>query len=201
MNKIIVFLLVITLVLSCKKDHFNTDNQLERLRIDNLLSLLPLGELNGHNKVVFTSMTGDTITLDYTITKDTKIKKVNNRTYEAEEISIAYVDQTTDDYSLYISGSGNYLEESNSNLYVSCGISQFITAYSPIITISEEGQPVLAQYFESISLANRSFYEVFTNYPVDGYDAYGQIYYNTQYGVVGFADSNGEIYALESIEE
>lgn len=197
MKRTAVFLMVVVLF-ACKKEDSNS-NELERIQIDNLESLLPKEQLIGGNSVVFTSSSGEEKTLTIEIKTEVKTQMIEGRKYEVEAFSIGYYDTSLDEYSLYLLGSGNYTDTRTYNLYVTAGLVQWITGYSPFIGIAEDGIPTFGQFLPSKEIAGRTFKDVYMNLPAEGYESYGQIYYSAEWGVIGFADKDGVLFSLKEI--
>ncbi len=188
-------------VLSCNNEIKEGSSELLDIKIDRLADLLPLIELNGKTKAIFIAESGEEKILEIQTSSETKQRKFGDQNYLADEISIIYIDPESDEYSLNILGFGNYNKEGAAKLYISCGITQFTTGYSTIITISESGKPILAQFFDNFSIADIDFEKVFSSFPLDGYNAYAKLYYNSTYGIIGFADKNGVLFALKEIKK
>jgi len=197
--RFITIFIAIMFIVSCTNEPINNDHGIEELKIDKLYSLLPLSELKDKSKIIYSAENGDEVTMIYEILENKKTKMIDQKPYVAEEISINLTDIDSDEYSLYILGSGNYLEKDKSNLFISCGLKQFITGYSPLITISEDGDAILALFKQKMNIAGREFEDVFMNYPVEGQEGYSAIYYNKRYGVVGFVNRDGLLFSLKEV--
>lgn len=141
------------------------------------------------------------MTLRYETLHSVKLLEFGTSTFEAENVDILYSDSALSEYSFIVNGSSNYdTDRNNPNLFVTCGLYQWETGYSPIITMSVDGVPIFGQYFESLSIAGKDFNKVYMNQPVDGIEGYGSVYYNAELGMIGFANKNGEIFSLKEIK-
>lgn len=200
MKHILIFLSLVFCVISCQNDEV-TEQNINLLKIDQILEYLPINSLNGKSKALYTSINGEEIILSFEINEEIKSKKNGETTYNAEDITITYTDPSTDEYSIYIKGSANYLEEGFSNQFVSVGLTQFKTGYSPLITISDSGLPIFGSISDSMEIGGKNFQNVYMNLPIENINSYDEIYYSSILGVVGFTDENGEVYSLKEIRE
>jgi hypothetical protein len=201
MKKILIFILIL-LLSSCEKEVTVAENssELQILKVDNIKNLLPLVASNFKTKTVFYNDKGDEIIFDFILQEELKEKKVDSKTYFAEEISGSYINESIPGYSLYFVGSGNYYKD-ESNLFVTAGINQFLVPGVSLLTIHEDGTPVLATYYNNIQLLDKEFEAVFSNIINPNATSFREIYYNATYGVIGFKDIQNDLYVLKGFTD
>ncbi len=198
MKKLLIFIFVVILF-SCQKEEAVVEepNELQTLKIENIKNFLPLVESESKTKVVFYNSEGDEIIFDFTLEEELKDKKVDSKSYFAEEISGSYINESINDYSLYFVGSGNYSTTDASNLFVSAGINQFIEPVTTLLTLNEQGNPVLAMHYDKIQLLDKEFENVYSNLIVPEFNSFSELYYNASYGIIGFKDRQNELYVFK----
>lgn len=202
MKKSIIFIFVISFF-SCQKEVIPVENpnELQTLRIENIKNLLPLTASNSKTKAVFYNEDGNEIVFDFIFEEELKEKKVESKSYFAEEISGSYINESISDYSLYFVGSGNYLTSDESNLFVSAGINQFVEPVVSLLTLDAEGTPVLATYYDKIQLLNKEFEAVYSNLIAPEFTTFSELYYNATYGIIGFKDRADDLYVFKEFAD
>lgn len=198
MEKIFLILLVIVSLASCQKDNRSNVNpnsgQLASLEVDALLPFLPLENMEGVTKVVFENAMGEEKVYDIEITEKAIDREVNAVEYQADQIAILY-SNPDDFYTIAAIASGNYSSVTASNLYIQAIVNQTLVPCS--LSINEEGQPLLAFFYEQKDLLGQSFSNVFSNMFHDKDGAFGELYYNFEYGIIGFRDENGDLFVFK----
>jgi hypothetical protein len=197
MKKIIIFAFIV-LLSSCEKEVIVIDNpnELQTLKVDNIKDLLPLVSSDSKTKTVFYNDKGDEIIFDFILQEEIKEKKDGSIAYDAEEISGSYINEAINDYSLYFVGGGNYYKK-EPVLFVTAGINQFEKPAVTNISILESGQPFIAVYYETKLLLDKEFKAVYSNFINDEFDAFSEIYYNAEYGIIGFKDREDDLYVFK----
>jgi hypothetical protein len=186
---------------SCQKDDNpgidSNSGELAPLETDALLPFLPLENMEAYTKVVFVDAEGKEKVYDFEITEEMVDRQVNKIAYQANQIAILYSNEA-DFYTIAITASGNYSSTTAANLYIQAIINQFVTPCR--LSINEQGQPGIAFFYEQIDLLGQSFTNVFSNMFIDKEGAFGELYYNFEYGIVGFRDENGDLFVFKEYE-
>jgi len=198
--KKLIYLSVLLSFLSCNDFCDGSSKDLSILRAYDIEYLLPLESIKGSKYALFNNAIGDEIKFELDTDKVIKERIIKGKVYEAEEYEINYKNPDDLSYTLNVIGSGNYSDLETSNLYVSCILTQFVTGYTPLISIDEDGSPILAVFDNQLTLNGRKFTNVYSNMPIDEYDRFGRIYYTPEFGVVGFVDGEGSLYSLKEFQ-
>ncbi len=204
MKKLLIFIFVIFLC-SCQKDTpvVENSNELETLTIESLEKWLPLSETQSKTKVIFHNQDGVEIEFNFEIEEELKEKRTPSKTYFAEKISGNYSSESINDYSLYFSGTGNYSnsDDGKSTLFVSAGITQFVESTVTSLSLDDMGTPLFATYYDTKQLLDKEFEAVYSNFIVDEFTTFSEIYYNATYGVIGFKDRKDDLYVFKEFAD
>jgi len=204
MKKLLILIFVVILS-SCQKEEtiVENSNELETLKIENLKKLLPLANSNSKTKVVFYNAQGNEIIFDFTLEEELKEKKVESKSYFAEKIAGNYINESINDYSLYFLGTGNYSNQvdGKSTLFVSAGITQFVEQAVTSLSIDDTGTPMIAVYYDTKQLLDKEFEAVYSNFIVDEFTAFSELYYNASFGIIGFKDRADDLYVFKEFAD
>ncbi len=200
MKKIITFILVVVLV-SCEKELITTEptNELQTIKIESLKNLLPITESSTKTKAVFYNSAGNEIVFDFILEEKVEEKIIKSKSYFTEAIGISYESEDIDDYSLYVIGSGNYIEIGDPPVIgIIAGINQFVEPVNSMLTLNNSGSPILAMFYETRTLVDKEFDKVYSNFIVDEFSSFSEVYYNATYGIVGFKDRTDDLYVFKA---
>ena len=121
----------------------------------------------------------------------------------AEEIGGSYKSDSIVDYSLYFVGAGNYTSNSTTDpfLFIVVGITQFSEPSVTKITINEEGEPLIAEYHASKKLLDKEFKDVYSNIAISEFTSYSELFYNAEFGIIGFRDKQDDLFVFKEFIE
>jgi hypothetical protein len=198
MNKLF-FACIILSLLACRKDDsanaFPAD-----LKIDSLLKFLPDALRNkSATTAVFSNEAGveRRFTLRYSDT--TLLAQSQGRSYNVDKKSVTYTDLQNRNHRLWISLSGNYAEKDRI-LYLDAGItptpSNPITA---IVSVRENDDPRIVDKRPTMSILDRTFTNVYSG-AFQTQQAFSQICYNQEYGIVGYRGEQNEWWVFRRFE-
>lgn len=203
MKNVVLLIVLVGVLFSCQKDESKNEvnGGIQTITIDEIKSLLPLSESLSKKYAVFYNQNGQELIFDFSIREELIEKKIGSESYFAESISGNYSIDGLSEYSLYFLGSGNYSNSIESNLFVTAGINQIIEPVITLLTIDEEGSAVLGLAYNDLQLLDKEFHDVYSNIIVEEFNAFSEIYYTADIGVVGFRDKQDELYVFKEYRD
>lgn len=200
MKKIILLSIVFTLF-SCEDIQFN--NNLEDLNTDSLEQFVPVEILDSHNKIIFINSSGQEMEFIIEIFNEIESKEINGRKYDREIKSYVFETMESADFILSIDMLVDYYDEKTEQKDIICSLyTSANNGWIPSIRLNESGN-ALSGTREDLTLGSKEFKDVFSNNSLNslGYDfKYSKIFYNYEFGFVGFHDADNQLWSLDRYE-
>lgn len=198
-NSILFVLLVF--VCSCTDTSNTPINKLDDLSVESLERFVPIDYLETNSKVVFRNEIGEEIIFEIKSSTTTETSRIDDLEYQRELKSFSFRNDNLD-YSLNILMSAHYHDQNTVVKSIDCSLLTGINdGWIPMIRLDDAGNTRVGQR-EDMTLGQRTFNDVFSNVePTDSDFKFSKIFYNYEFGFVGFHDSENQLWYLESYEK
>lgn len=199
MKKIILSLLVIS-VYSCS-DTNNSKNNLEPINIDNLKAFVPVDHMEDNSKVIFINEDGDEAIFSITSSSTTETSEINGHSYERELKSYSLSNINDPSYSLNILLSSHYHDNNTVVGLIDCSLLTTKNGgWIPMVRLDGLGNTRTGTRQNEI-LGTSNFSDVFSNVVLNEEVKHSKIFYNYEFGFVGFHDELNELWYLDRYEK
>lgn len=202
MKKIVLMFMMAVSTLSCNKELKQHNGVPSDIIVKKAIKYIPLDIFRNKSKAVYFNINGDKKFLNIDYLERTETKIINNYKYNINELCIYLIPESeSPKYQIEIKSTANYIKETEYIEYVQIILTTFINnGYMANITIGEDGNPMICQKFDEITLNDKNFLNVFANFKLDVINSFSRIYYTSDQGVVGFTDHNDDLWVLEGYE-
>ena len=189
---------------ACEKDKpTNSPAETVDIKLEKVIHYLPIDKFKQNSVAVFVNQDGDEKTLNISITEDVAEKVIDGKPYKAERIRLQYSDPDNSHYTPDIVASANYTSAGVYNEYVSCTLYTSVhNGFLPQITIDDNGEALFSGYYETYSILDKEFINVFASLvPPDLQNSFSKIYYTVEDGVIGFEGEKGIIWVFKKFKK
>jgi len=199
--KIFFLSLLLFTILSCS----NTSDLsigLDNLTIESLEPYVPINYLEKHSSVVFKNDQGAEMKFEIIGSTTLETSTIDDLEYEREIKSYRLENKNGLNFSLEILMSAHYHDQSTVIKSVSCYLRKDgNNGWIPAILLDGKGETLIGQS-ESITLGQRTFDDVFSSItPPENQHEYTQIFYNYEWGFVGFLGAENELWYLDGYRD
>ena len=201
----ITVLAILVFILSCGEDHSNNggENTLTHLKLNQSKQYIPYAALTQNSKAIFVNAEGSIRELTIHREQFEVDKTLDGKNYTAEQDQFRYIDPNNSEYSIGVNASTSYQEGSvvqellNSSLYNTLN-----NGYIAMIMITGDGNQSVGFFNSEIELNGQMFRDVYSSLIIEDQGfVYNGLYYTKEQGVVGFLDSQNELWSLDRFEE
>ena len=196
--KYLKFLLIILIALSCEDDKPIDIDPFSDIALDNIKNYIPINDLEANTAIEFVNQVNDSKILMVKGIVEYVDKTLNGESYKTESIYYQLSEENNSSYSISIQAEGIYNEPGKPiQLLVVAINTNLTTPELPWIDIFEDGL-TLGKPRSDLDLLDKNFIDVISN--VDRPDtpsSFSKLYYNFEYGVVGFHDINNELWVFK----
>lgn len=206
MKPLLTLLGICVILLSCEKDPETNalpGNDLPALHLVAYKELLPFDVFSSASRAIFVNAKGEEKEMTLTVKTGVRNQIMQGFHYDTDYLDVQYRDPADSSYFLLISAYTRYRDLETSEEFVSASVQTTAHSdYMPLVILcAEEDCPYLQKQLDSVTLANRIFQKVVTNYPAWQFTSFNQVYYSRTKGTVGFTGNAGEIWALDRFDE
>jgi hypothetical protein len=202
MKNIVILISISCILFSCQKPKDEGVNMLNHLSVNNVEKFIPLESYESFSKVIFVNQSGEEKILNVNVERGQEEKEIENILYSSDILTIHLTDETNSEYSIFIRAIAEYWDFETTFEYVSSFLySQHDQGfYIPDIRIASDGQPLVCILEQEKILLNKTFVDVYTNYQVPETHPYSTIFYNIEFGIIGFKDYDNALWVFERYE-
>ena len=196
-----IFLFLLILSVSACTDTNNPNNNLERLQIENLEMFVPVNYLENNSMAIFINESGDEAIFTINSSSTIETSETNGQQYERELKSYSLRKINNDSYSLNILLSSHYHDNNTVVGLVDCSLlTDKNGGWIPMVRLDALGN-TRTGVRQSEILGTRNFSDVFSNVVLNEEVKHSKIFYNYEYGFVGFHDEFNELWYLDRYEK
>ncbi len=213
-----VAIIAIMAIVRCDKDDVTSQEpQQYHLTIDNILEEFPKDLYENSSRIVFKNETGGTRVLSILPEHALQNKSYGGRDYTVDALNYRLVEENDDSYIIQVTVRAQYRYEfadinSNHIEYNFNPIESIDVTIAGLtspgidninfVRISRIGTEVLTidNFSEELALNGKEFNGVYYSWVFPSSTAFSSIYYNPEFGVIGFQDENDVLYVFDSIE-
>ncbi len=193
--------------------------------IDGFLNTIPKELVSGTNYAVFVNKQGRPwrLKLENKLRRNQQHKtSKTSENFTADDVFIFYIDESFPSFHMHLSA-GAFPDVDNSSpnpiIHAGAGVTNFDKGISNGAVAIKDGELIIyperhnfvnkdPKYgfntiFPTITLLDKTFSKVAgtkTSHPFGRKVGYSEIYFNLQYGIVGFADINDDLYVFDHFE-
>jgi hypothetical protein len=195
-------------LLGCQEQpdqHALPGTALNDLHLVNARPILPSLLLSSVSKAVFVNAAGAEKSLDVRYEEGTRIDQFQSFRYSTEFMEVQYADPDDPDYQPGILARAEYDDIRHSHEYVRIHVDHVAQKeFTPTLILCPPQQECayLERTFESITLNDRVFQQVFASYyPPPQIHSYSEVYYSLEQGIIAFVGEGGVMWVLDRFEE
>jgi hypothetical protein len=208
MKKTSVLLFLVISLLSCVDDNNSNDNNSDTsiVSVSPIRNFIPAPYFNG-NTLVFINSNGDSKRLLTSSSESVVEQALDDMPFKSEILQINFIDPDDSDFNLIMTGSGRPI-----------GADQFLNLVTTLMPsnpsgstfntiIFKNGSPIVDvndDFHTTLMLLGHEFKDVYAsqglNLSQEKYEAFSELYINSEVGIVGFRDRDNELWVLDSIE-
>jgi hypothetical protein len=197
------YFLVILLftILSCS-DTSDIPIALDSLNVESLEPYVPINYLETNSSVVFKNEQGAEMEFEIIGSTSLETSTIDDLEYEREIKSYTLENKNGLNFSLEILMSAHYYDQSTFVKSVSCYLRKDgDNGWIPAILLDGKGETLIGQS-ETMTLGQRTFDDVFSSItPPENQHEYTQIFYNYEWGFVGFLGAENELWYLDGYRD
>ena len=198
--KIILFIALLIFGFSCS-DMSADVTELNDINVESLEQFVPINYLESSSRVIFSNSDGENLVFNIVSTTTIETSRINDLEYQRELKSFSLRNDDLD-YSLNILMSAHYYDQNTVIKSIDCSL--FTDAnggWIPTIRLDNSGNIRVGERGD-ITLGQKTFSDVFSNIEsAENEFKFSKIYYNYEFGFVGFHDSENQVWYLASYEE
>lgn len=193
--------LLLFTILSCS-DTSDIPIGLDNLNVESLEPYVPISYLEAHSSVVFKNEQGAEMKFEIIDSTALETSTIDDLEYEREIKSYTLENKTGLNFSLEILMSAHYYDQSTVVKSVSCYLRKDgNNGWIPAILLDGKGGTLIGQS-ETMTLGPRTFDDVFSSLtPPENQHEYTQIFYNYEWGFVGFLGAENELWYLDGYRD
>lgn len=188
-------------ILSCS-DTSDIPIGLDNLNVESLEPYVPINYLETHSRVVFKNEQGAEMEFEIIGSTSLETSTIDDLEYEREIKSYTLENKNGLNFSLEILMSAHYYDQSTVVKSVSCYLRKDgNNGWIPAILLDGKGETLIGQS-ETMTLGQRTFDDVFSSItPPENQHEYTQIFYNYEWGFVGFLGAENELWYLDGYRD
>ena len=195
-------ILALAALIGCSEES-SDNNSLGKLNINDVVQFIPKNDYMNNSTLIFKNAQG--LEKSFTIsTSSNELNKVfGEKTYKAENLEINLIDPNTDEYRLNINVGSNYTTSTESVSYISCGLlNDTNDGLVPVIDMVLENSRLNSHTIHAeLVLNNKSFTDVHQSIDLSSQvNGFSNLYYNSEFGIIGFTDELNELWVFEKYE-
>ncbi len=210
-----VAIIAIMAIVRCDKDDDTIQEPLQyQLTIDNILEKFPKDLYESSSKIVFKNESGGTRVLSILPEHALQNKSYGGRDYTVDALNYRLVEENDDSYIIQVTVSAQYeyeFSDINSNhieynfnpiesiLILLTGLTNPGINNINLMTVEVDGV-AFDNFSETFELNGKEFTDVYYSRINPMSTAFSSIYFNAEFGVIGFQDENDVLYVFDSIE-
>ncbi len=201
-----VAIIAIMAIVRCNKDDdASQEPQQYHLTIDNILEKFPQDLYENSSKIVFKNESGGTRVLSILPEHALQSRTHMGRDYTVDALNYRLVEENDDSYIIQVTVDAQYgafdpnFKPLEFILIIMSGLKNAGTNNITLMTVEVDGV-AFDNYSETFDLNGKEFTDVYYSriYPTS--TAFSSIYFNPEFGVIGFQDENDVLYVFDSIE-
>ena len=208
--KHLLFLLVTFIAISCQKEQTNPDpspsgdfipkGPLPDLTLETAKQYVPIELFKNKSHAIFVNETGEELPFELMLKERILTDYYREYEYQTTEIEIIY-NQDFLPIVPHLRLREHYHETDTIQAFVSIHLFNDIQWYFPTIYFLSNSRHSYCTLEPSVTIANRTFHNVYTTCVVPGgSNSYGLLYHTVDQGIVAFQGKYGEMWALDRFE-
>ena len=199
MKNFILFALLIFICACSDKDSSNLS--FESLNVESLEQFTPVNYLENNSRVIYKNDDGDQIEFDISSSTEIITDEVIGIKYEREIKRFILFNREDSSYSLDLILTSFYNEDKSVRGLIGCSLlTDKNNGWIPTISLDENGK-TRTGFSEDQSLGPKNFADVFSNFGINIPAKHSKIFYNYEFGFVGFHDEDNMLWYLDRYEE
>ncbi|MBV6652919.1 MAG: hypothetical protein KI786_04140 [Mameliella sp.] len=197
-NILFIFLFA---VFSCTDTSDTSVNKLSDLSVESLEQFVPINYLEENSKVIYRNENGEEIIFEIVSSTTTEMSKVNDLEYDRELKSYSFKNDNLN-YSLNILMTAQYYDRNTILESIDCSLfTGANNGWIPMIRLDGSGNTLLGSRGD-MTLGQRTFYDVISSLePATSDFKFSKIFYNYEFGFVGFHDAENQLWYLKQYVE
>lgn len=199
---LLLMLLGITSIISCKKEDSDSPNtQLPTVRLSNKAKAYMPDSWRQARYVHYKNKFGESKKLKCTFLENRGTGRLDDKDYEFEQQSITLVDESDSNYRISILVQAQYENRFQTKELVSVGLLTHLNdGLFPFLDIILNNGNMNNPTLDALTLNDKAFTHVFENAEPFPLLQFSKIYYTKADGVIGFKAYNNELWVLDHIE-
>ncbi len=205
MRPSILFLFVLSLIVACQKEDepfVYKPIVLEDLPLTWVKDSMPIDLLTQYSIAVFVNDKGDERRIKIKYSLDTISTQVGSFPYKSELLKINFSDSLVKNFWMQMYATANYDDVSNHSEFLVITLTSSDIEHDGLahVLFIDDEFSLLNRFFPDLNIAGLSFHNVHSNFLYPLGNDYGEIYYTTDQGIVGFRGEHGEMWGLKGWE-
>lgn len=192
--------------ISCSK---NTDSSeeidisnLNLVKFEQILTSINLDIFKNNQKVVFKNDIGTEKIMSINLTETNHSQNVNGKEIVLPKVAVNYYAASDINYALYFYLTTNILNNiGDQTAYLSASIFTNLVKFTPSLGFDHLGNPLMCTYNQNKALLGKTFHSVYSSIPAKEYEIFSELHFSKSSGIVGFRDTNNELWVFDRFEK